>query len=306
VISVVIPCYNSQKTVSGVVDGMEKGLSDAGETSWEIVLVDDGTRDGTAEVLATLAGGNPRVHVVTLGRNVGQQMAILAGLRATSGDVVVCCDDDGESPVTEVGRLLEAIREGADVAYARWRTTPLGPGHRLGTGVNSLMARWVIGKPRGLAVTSFWAMRAFVVQNLCAYRGLTPYFLGIVLRSTDRVVNVPLDRGRRLHGRSGYSMGTLLRFFIAGATNYSLLPVRFGVLLGLLLLLTGLGLLVARGVFALVSPCAPSPDLLWAFVLLAGGGVSITLGLVAFYLARLFVLRSGIPQYAVRPPGKES
>ena len=120
-ISFVIPCYRSERTLPGVVSEIQdtmKGMSD--KYDYEIVLVNDDSPDETYGVIETIAKNADNITGINLARNFGQHAALMAGFHYVSGDIIVCLDDDGQTPATEVGKLLEAVEDGADVAYAKY------------------------------------------------------------------------------------------------------------------------------------------------------------------------------------------
>ena len=118
-ISFVIPCYRSEKTLPDVVDEIKTTMATIGH-EFEIILVNDCSPDKTFEVIKTLASENDNILGIDLAKNFGQHCALMAGMRHTSGDVVVCLDDDGQTPADEVGKLLDKLDEGYDVCYASY------------------------------------------------------------------------------------------------------------------------------------------------------------------------------------------
>ena len=121
-ISFVIPCYRSEKTLAGVVKELQDKLrSMADKYSYEIILVNDDSPDDTYGVIKALAAKEDNILGINLARNFGQHSALMAGFHYVSGDVVVCLDDDGQTPASEADRLIDAVvNGGADVAYAKY------------------------------------------------------------------------------------------------------------------------------------------------------------------------------------------
>ena len=116
-ISFVIPCYRSSQTIGKVVQEIKTTMTDS---EYEVILVNDCSPDNTYDVICELAHADNHVKGINLAKNFGQHAAIMAGLSYASGDVVVCMDDDGQTPACEVGKLLAAIDSGSDVVYARY------------------------------------------------------------------------------------------------------------------------------------------------------------------------------------------
>ena len=118
-ISFVIPCYRSEKTLPDVIDEIKTTMAEIGH-EFEIILVNDSSPDNTFEVIKKIAAENSNILGIDLAKNFGQHCALMAGMRHTSGDVVVCLDDDGQTPANEVGKLLGKLEEGYDVCYASY------------------------------------------------------------------------------------------------------------------------------------------------------------------------------------------
>ena len=147
-ISFVIPCYRSEKTLADVVEELrDKMAAMSDEYSYEIILVNDDSPDGTYKVIEDLAAGSDNILGISLARNFGQHSALMAGFHYVTGDVVVCLDDDGQTPASEVDKLLEAVAGGADVAYARYAHKKHSFFRNFGSFVNEKMLQFLLGKP---------------------------------------------------------------------------------------------------------------------------------------------------------------
>ena len=167
-VSFVIPCYRSAQTVGKVVDEITASMGEiAGE--YEIILVNDCSPDNTYDVICDIARVDTRVRGLNLAKNFGQHAAIMAGLTFATGDVVVCLDDDGQTPACEVGKLLDAIDSGSDVVYARYSHKKHSLFRTFGSLVNEKMLQFMLGKPKDLYVSSYFAARRFVVDEILRY-----------------------------------------------------------------------------------------------------------------------------------------
>ena len=114
-VSFVIPCYRSEKTIGAVTEEIKNTMAALSGYEYEIVLVNDSSPDGTFKTLSALAEGDKHITAIDLAKNFGQHAALMCGMRHTKGDVIVCLDDDGQTPADEVGKLLEKIEAGYDV-----------------------------------------------------------------------------------------------------------------------------------------------------------------------------------------------
>ena len=206
-VSFVIPCYCSEKTIAAVVDEIRSAMLGLPQYDYEVILVNDGSPDNTFAAISALANSDCHVTAVDLARNFGQQSAIMAGLSHSAGDIVVCLDDDGQTPADEVGKLLSKLEEGYDVVYASYEHKQHSKFRNWGTRLNNRMTEIMLGKPRNITITSYFAARRFIVMEMLKYKHSFPYSEGLVLRSTRRICNVPVNHRQRAQGESGYTVG---------------------------------------------------------------------------------------------------
>ena len=198
-ISYVIPCYRSQHTVGGVVAEIAATMQTLPQYDYEVILVNDCSPDDTFGTIRSLVAADSHVVGVDLAKNFGQHAELMAGFHKCSGDIVVCLDDDGQTPADEVGKLLAKIDEGYDVVYASYDTKRQAGWRNLGSWVNSKMTEIMLGKPPELVVNSYFAARRFIVDEMLRYEHCYPYVIGLVLRSpsasaTCRCTTAPVRR----------------------------------------------------------------------------------------------------------------
>lgn len=300
-VSFVIPCYKSQNTIGNVVAEIDGAMSSLKQYSYEIVLVNDCSPDDTFGTIRSLAEQNPRVIGVNLAKNFGQHAAIMAGLRHTEGDIVVCLDDDGQTPADEVGKLLEKIEEGYDAVYASYEESQQNAFRTWGSKVNSRMTEIMLGKPRELAITSYFAVRRFIVDEMLRYENCYPYVIGLVLRSTKKICNVPVHHRERQQGVSGYTLKKLLSLWMNGFTSFSVKPLRAATYAGVICACIGFLYLIYIVVQFFAVHSAPAG---WsstvAILLFLGGMILLVLGLIGEYVGRIYLCINAAPQYVVR------
>ena len=189
-VSFVIPCYRSEQTIGRVVEEIDVTMKALSGYEYEIVLVNDASPDDTFEVIRSLCAGRKNICGVNLARNFGQHAALMAGFRHTRGDVVICLDDDGQTPAGEAAKLLAKLEEGYDVVYAAYAHKQHSFFRNFGSRVNALMTRVMLGKPKELYVSSYFAMKRFVAEEIIRYENPYPYVIGLVLRTTKKIANV--------------------------------------------------------------------------------------------------------------------
>ena len=300
-VSFVIPCYRSEKTVGGVVREITDTMRTLPQYDYEIVLVNDCSPDGTFAVLRQLAEADPRVTAVDLVKNFGQHAALMCGMRFAKGDCVVCLDDDGQTPADEVGKLLQKLEEGYDVVYASYAEKQESGFRRFGSDVNRRMTEFMLGKPRELELTSYFAASRLIVDEMLRYEHCYPYVMGLVLRSTRRICNVPVQHRARQTGSSGYTLAKLLGLWMNGFTSFSVKPLRMFTFVGLASLAIGFLwtlVIVIRYFTAHTAPLGWSTTTV--LLLMIGGLILFGIGLVGEYVGRIFMCVNATPQYIVR------
>ena len=300
-VSFIIPCYRSEKTIRPVVEEIDRAMAALPRYGYELVLVNDCSPDGTYAVLFDMARAREDLIAVDLAKNFGQHAALMSGLRHSQGDICVCLDDDGQTPADEVGKLLEKIEAGYDVVYASYESRKESGFRRFGSDLNAKMTEIMLGKPRELSLTSYFAARRFIVDEMLRYENCFPYVMGLVLRSTKNICNVSVKHRPREQGSSGYSLGKLVSLWMNGFTSFSIKPLRLAVYAGLTAALAGFVLIIVIVVRYFTQHMAP---LGWssttALLLLLGGAILLLLGLVGEYVGRIFMCVNASPQYVER------
>ena len=300
-VSFVIPCYCSEKTIASVLDEIRGAMQGLPQYAYEVILVNDGSPDNTFETLRALASSDCHVTAIDLARNFGQQSAIMAGLSHSSGDYVVCLDDDGQTPADEVGKLLQKLEEGYDVVYASYEHKQHSWFRNWGSRVNSKMTEIMLGKPRNLALTSYFAVKRFIVLEMLKYKHSFPYSEGPVLRSTRRICNVPVHHRQRQEGKSGYTLGKLIALWMNGFTSFSVKPLRLATYLGASSALLGFLYAIVIVIKHFVDSSIPEGwSSTMALQLVMGGIILVVLGLIGEYIGRIYICINASPQFVER------
>lgn len=299
-VSFVIPCYRSANTIAGVVDEIKNTMATIGH-EYEIVLVNDSSPDDTFSVIRELVKANENVTGIDLAKNFGQHCALMAGMRQTSGDVVVCLDDDGQTPADEVGKLLNKLDEGFDVCYASYGKKQHSGFRNFGSKINELMTRVMLGKPKELYVSSYFAAKRFVVDDMLRYEQSYAYVIGLVLRATKNVTNVEVKHRARTEGTSGYTLKKLFALWFNGFTAFSIKPLRIATFIGCMCAGTGFlyGIYTIIKKLVLVDVQAGFSALMSVLVFV-GGMIMLMLGLIGEYVGRIYICMNNSPQYVIR------
>ena len=299
-VSFVIPCYRSSKTIGGVVNEIESTMAHLAY-EYEIILVNDSSPDDTFAVISALAEVDGHITAVDLAKNFGQHAALMCGIRHSSGDILVCLDDDGQTPADEVGKLLEKIEAGYDVVYASYDHKQHSGFRNFGSRVNAWMTEIMLGKPKELSLTSYFAAKRFIADEMLRYENCFPYVMGLVLRSTKNICNVPVNHRSREQGQSGYTLGKLLSLWMNGFTSFSIKPLRIATYFGALTAVAGFiyALIIVIRHFAVgMAPLGWSSTT--ALLLILGGVILLVLGLIGEYIGRIFMCVNASPQYVER------
>lgn len=300
-ISFVIPCFQSTDTVGYVVNGIEKMATSNGYDT-EIVLVNDGPKADTFDKIKELHSQYKNITAIDLSKNRGQQNALMAGFHHVEGDIVIVCDDDGQTPIDAVPRMLSMIEdEDLDVVYAHYVQTNNSIFRRFGSKMNDLMQRTFLDKPDEIATSAFWAAKRFIVEEIKNYQNPYPYMSGLILRSTSRIGNLELAQNDRIAGTSGYNFRKLVALWISGVTTFSAKPLRYSSLAGSIFALAGF---IAMLTIVIRKLAGHYSNVGWtsliAVILLVGGFILIVLGVIGEYVGRIYISINNTPQYVQR------
>lgn len=302
-ISFVIPCYRSQATLPSVIREIQETMEGLSQYTYEVVLVNDCSPDNTFDSIRELCRENKNITGINLAKNFGQHSALMAGFHQVKGDIIVCLDDDGQTPADEVGKLLKGIEKGADVVYAKYAHKHHSGFRNWGSHVNELMTRVMLGKPKDLFVSSYFAARRFVVDEMIKYEYPYPYVIGLVLRTTKNIVNVEVNHRDRMEGTSGYTLGKLLGLWFNGFTAFSVKPLRIATVTGAGCAFLGF----AYGIYTIIKKIFINPpglvtgfSALMSVLVFMGGMLMLMLGLVGEYMGRMYISMNRSPQYVVR------
>ena len=300
-ISFVIPCYRSENTLPHVVAEIDEKMQSLTEYEHDIFLVNDCSPDGTMDVIRKLCKEHDHIKGIDFARNFGQHSALMAGLRHSDGDYVVCLDDDGQTPADEVDKLLGKLEEGYDAVYARYDHKQHSAFRNFGSKVNELMTRIMLGKPPALYVSSYFAVKRFVVEDMIRYENSYPYVIGLVLRSTGNIANVSVNHRERESGTSGYTVKKLMGLWLNGFTAFSVKPLRIATAMGAISAVIGFLYGIYTIVKRMINPDVPLGfSSTMAAIVFFGGMIMLMLGLIGEYIGRIYISLNNSPQYVIR------
>ncbi|MGA2382698.1 MAG: glycosyltransferase family 2 protein [Bryobacteraceae bacterium] len=298
-ITVVVPVYNSEKSLPELCSELAQVLPQVAAV-FEVILVNDGSSDGSWHVVQGLARTHEWLRGMTLTRNYGQHNALLCGIREARYDVIVTMDDDLQHPASEIPRLLAKMDEGYDVVYGAPEQREHGVWHNLGSHVLRWALRVAMGIKSARDVSAFRAFRA----------GLRPVFVGyhsphisidvLLSWATVRFAAVTVQHRPRQYGRSNYNVVRLVLTGFNMLTGFSTLPLQFASLVGFAFMLFGVGVLVYVVGRYLMSGSVPGFPFLASIIAIFSGVQLFALGIIGEYLARMFFRTMDRPMYLVR------
>ncbi len=300
-VSFVIPCYCSEQTLPHVVAEIEEKMRTMKEYEYNIILVNDCSPDNTMGVIRGLCAGNPKIRGIGFAQNFGQHSALMAGLRCSDGEYVVCLDDDGQTPADEVDKLLGKLEEGYDAVYAQYDHKQHSAFRNLGSKINERMTRMMLGKPSELYISSYFAVKRFVVEDMIRYENSYPYVIGLVLRATKHIANVPVNHRERESGASGYNLKKLVALWFNGFTAFSVKPLRIATAVGALSAVVGFLYGIYTIIKRFLNPAVPMGfSSTMSAIVFFGGMIMLMLGLIGEYIGRIYISLNNSPQYVIR------
>ncbi len=296
--SVVVPCYYSERTLADLLEHLDRVFRSAGLT-YEVIFVDDGSMDGTWKTIVSLcdaSGG--RVRGVRLARNFGQHNATLCGFRFARGEFAVTIDDDLQTPPSEILKLRERQKEGNfDLVYGVYAEKKHGSLRNLGSrGVQRILSYAFESKVKA---SSFRLLRRSLYEKLTKFSQSSLYLDGLVSWHTRSVTSVVVEHRERVSGESGYRIWGLVRMASRLVFDYTTLPLRAVVFLGLLM--SGFSFLagsffVAKKLF-FGAPLGFTSVI--ASIFLSTGLILLCIGVIGEYLRRLLAMATQRPQTSI-------
>lgn len=300
-LSVIVPCYHSEGSIALLVEALRPVLA-AAAPAFEIILVDDASRDRTGAVVAELAARFPEVTAIRLMRNYGQHAALLCGIRAARFDVAITMDDDLQHPVAELPRLLAALTDDVDVVYG----TPAQQPHGLWRGLASRLTKWVLQGAMGAATAGrVSAWRVFRTQLRAAFADFRGSYVSIdvlLTWGTQRFTHLMVRHEPRTIGTSNYTLRKLVTHALNMMTGFSTIPLQLASLVGFAL--TGFGFLVlvyVIGRYVVDGGSVPGFPFLACIISIFSGAQLLCLGIIGEYLGRAHFRLLDRPPYVVRP-----
>ena len=274
-VSIVIPCYNSEKTIGEVVE----------------LCMDTFNKIENYEC---------EIKGINLAKNFGQHAAIMAGLHYVNGDLVVGMDDDMQNHPSQIVEFLKKIEEGYDIVFGVFKERKFSWFKNL-TGAVSRFFLWhLVERPKGIQMSSFWITRRYVIEQVKQYEGEQVFIQILFFRTTHNIANIEIEHFEREAGTSNYNFRKGLKLFLS-FMNYSALPLRIATILGVLF--SGCGLVSA---LVLLIQKLLDPDIVmgWSSIMCAMliffGILFLIVGIMGEYIGKIILNVNKMPQYVIR------
>lgn len=297
-ISVVIPVYNSESTLDELTSRLRAALSELAP-EYEVILVNDGSRDGSWKVIQLLCEQHSWLQGINLMRNFGQHNALLCGVRAASNEFIVTMDDDLQHPPEEIHKLVHQLETGFDVVYGIPDKLPHSPWRNFFSRLIKRILAFVMGVPGLRDIGAFRAFRTDLRRAFSAYS--SPHVILDVLLSwgTTSFGFITIREDQRKIGKSNYTLGKLVTTAIFVLTSFSTAPLRIASLIGFVMMLVGLVLFIFVIISYFTLGSLPGFPFLASTISLFSGTQLFALGIIGEYLGRIFDRSMERPQYVI-------
>ncbi len=300
-LSIVIPVYNSEDTIGKLTDNLVQSLGE--EYKLEIVLINDCSKDKSETICINLHEKyKPIVKFYSLAKNVGEHNAVMAGLNQVTGDFIVIMDDDFQNPISEVVKLVQFGKQNNyDVVYTYYDTKKHNIFRNLGSKFNDKVANLMLKKPKDLYLSSFKLISKFLVKEIIRYELPYPYIDGLILRTTSSIGKIKVQHDERSVGKSGYTMHKLISLWLNMFTNFSILPLRVSILVGLIF--SFIGLIFGIYIFfeKLSNPKLPVGFASLAVAVFVFAGIQLmSIGIIGEYIGRIKLSQNRSPQFTIK------
>ena len=297
-ISIVIPVYNS----SEIIDELHQRVFQSLESicTYEIIFVNDGSKDNSWQKIIALARNNHSVVGINLRKNSGQDNALLAGLRLAKGNYCVIMDDDLQHDPSDILRLHEECKKGYDVCFANFNDKKQNVVKNIGSSLNGKIAELLVSKPKGIYLSPFKIINRLTVEEIAKFAGPYPYIDGIILTITQNLTQINVEHRERHSGKSNYTFSRSVSVFMKLFTGFSVIPLRLSTITGFTATIVGfiISLKYLYDYFV-TKNYIPGWTTVVVLIIFFGGLILTTLGIIGEYIGRMYLTLNNKPQYTI-------
>jgi len=298
-ISVIIPVYNSEATLEELFFRLNHTMIEIVGEDYELIFVNDGSRDNSWEKLQSLAMHNEKITAINLTRNFGQHNAIMCGFSQARGELFVTIDDDLQIPPEEIVKLFNAVKPGIDVVYGVYGNKK----HSKFRNIGSEFVQWIYRRTFNMSIkiTSFRIIKKEIIDLMLSYENSFTYIDGLLCWYSSHMKTVEVEHHQREAGKSGYSLSRLILLALNMMTNFSIVPLQMASLFGFLFSVSGFFFgfyfLLKKMLFDINVSGFTSTIV---SVTIFSGVQLLTIGMLGEYIGRIHINVSKRPQFAIR------
>ena len=297
--SVVVPVYNSEHTLQELYTRLEKVFRETIKEEFELILVDDGSKDRSFEVMKELREKDSRVKIIQMARNFGQHPALLCGFAHAKGEFIVTMDDDLQHQPEELPKMINVMneRDDVDVIIASYEGRKHNLIRKLGTKLSVWATSKMLGKDPNLQITSYRLIRRFLVEAMLKTNTYLPQIGNLLVLSS----NVPVQHAARAYGKSGYSFRRLVKDLIYDITAHTAFPLLMVRNIGIASFLVSLCLAIYYLVRYFMFGISVEGWTSLMLVMLAFFGLTLlSIGIIGIYLMNILNEAKKMPHYVIR------
>lgn len=298
VLSIVLPAYNEEQNIANTAMVLDELLTEH-EIAYELLFISDGSRDGTFQEIRKAAEANPRVKGAEFSRNFGKEAGIFAGLELAEGDAVIVMDCDLQHPPSVIPEMWKLWRQGAEVVEGiKTSRGKESLGHKLSAGLfYRIMSRLI--KMDMNASSDFKLLDRKVVDVLLALPERNTFFRALSFWAGFRTETVQYEVQERQFGQSKWSFWSLMKYAISNATSFSTLPLQMVTVMGVISILFSVVLAIQTLVKFLTGTAVEGFTTVILLILIIGGFLMLSLGVIGHYIARIYEEVKGRPKYII-------
>lgn len=297
-LSIILPAYNEKPNISETADALSK-LLDENRIDYELLFISDGSTDGTFEEILKASEQNPRIKGAEFSRNFGKEAGIFAGLELAGGDAVIVMDCDLQHPPEVIPRMWKLWQEGAEVVEGiKSDRGAEGLGYKLSAGLFYKLMSKLIRMDMN-ASSDFKLLDRKVVNVLLELPERNTFFRALTFWAGFRTQSVSYEVQERKHGKSKWSFISLMKYAITNATSFSTLPLQMVTVMGTVSILFSVALAVQTMVKYLSGMAVEGFTTVILLILIIGGFLMLSLGIIGHYIARIYEEVKGRPRYII-------
>ncbi|MCI8800198.1 glycosyltransferase family 2 protein [Acetatifactor muris] len=297
-LSIVLPAYNEEQNIANTSKVLSELLEEQ-HIEYELVYVSDGSRDGTFSEIQKAAAGNPRIRGVEFSRNFGKEAAIFAGLELTVGNAAIVMDCDLQHPPQVIPRMWELWKDGAEVVEGiKESRGKESLAHRLSAGLFYKVMSGLIKMDMN-ASSDFKLLDRKVVDVLLTLPERNTFFRALSFWVGFRTEKVTYEVQERQFGESKWSFFSLMKYAVTNATSFSTLPLQLVTVMGIVSILFSIILFIQTLVKYLMGTSVEGFTTVILLILIIGGFLMLSLGIIGHYIARIYEEVKGRPKYII-------